>query len=135
MAISPLLIAGFVVFTLGFLVFATVLFSNGGVKKSAQFRVMGELTRGVHGQAARLFFFGSFPLLAAGACLCFAAVGSSDRERAQQCEERCVTEGFDTHRIGPNSDRTDDRATWFVACICESEGREPIEFRANDLAH
>ncbi len=132
MTVSPLMIAGAVLFALGGLLFAVVLFGNGGVRKSAQFRVMGELSRGVHGRGARLMFFGSFPLLLAGACLLFAAVGASDRARAKRCEDRCVATGYESSRIGPNSDRTDDHATWFVACICEGGGQAPVEFRADD---
>ncbi len=125
------MIAGAVLLFLGAPLFAGVLFGHGGVRKSAQFRVLGELMRGVHGSLPRALLMLSFLLIVVGSCVTFAAVGAGDRARAKHCEATCTEAGYSTARIGPNSDRVQsDRTTWFVACICEEPGREPLESRA-----
>lgn len=129
----PLFFVGVALFFVGFLLFAGVLFSHGGVARSRQFRVMGELFSGKHGNGARLLFASSFLVLVAGACLLFAGVAASDGARAERCESHCHATGYERARIGPNSDRTDDRATWWVACICEGGTDTPSEVPADSL--
>jgi hypothetical protein len=128
---SSLWITGVALFAVGFLLVAGLIFGHGGWAKSAQFRVIGELVRGVHGRRAQMLLALGLVILPMGACLTFAGVTTSDRERAQRCNTQCTAEGYASARIGPNSDRDpNDRRTWFVACICEEPGMAPREFRA-----
>lgn len=118
----------------GAILFASQLFRHGGVNRMHQFRVLGELRRGEHGKTARLLLAVSLVLLPIGACLLFAGVAQSDRQRAERCEQRCLSEGFASAAIGPNSDRVPgDARSRFVACICEGNGRERVEYRADEL--
>lgn len=134
MKISPLFIVGGALFFVGAILFATQLFRNGGWAKSRQFQVMGELFRGAHGSAARIAVLVSFVMMPIGACLLFGGVAASDAERRNRCEARCSAEGYASGRIGPNSERdSDDRTTWFVACICEGGPGVNLEIDANSL--
>lgn len=134
MQISPPFIIGGVLFFLGALTFAAQLFGHGGVAKSKQFGVLSELLKGVHGPGPRRWLIISMLLMPMGACFLFAGVGMSNAERSERCEERCASEGYETARIGPNSDRVSgDRTTWFVACICEGGQPEALELDANEL--
>lgn len=133
MKISPVFIVGGVLVFLGAILFATQLFGNGGWAKSKQFRVIGELFRGVHGAGARKAVILSFLMMPIGSCLLFSGVFASDAERRDRCEARCAAEGYTSGRIGPNTDRdSGDRSTWFVACICEGGG-DGLEIDANSL--
>ena len=79
-----------------------------------------------------MLILASFPVMFFGACMTFSSVAMSDWERAKACEERCIAEGYEDGRIGPNSDRDQqDRSTWFVACICQRETLPPLEFPAD----
>lgn len=128
------MVVGGVFVALGGVLFAAQLFGHGGWRKSQQFRVLGELHRGDHGGTARRLFWVSLVLMPVGACLLFASVAQSDRARAKRCEERCAADGFTSGRIGPNSDRVEgDARSRFVACICEADGRESVEHRADAL--
>lgn len=134
MAVSPLFLVGIAIFFLGGALFGTQLFGHGGWAKSKQFRVIGELLRGAHGTRARRWVVVSLVLLPMGMCLIFSGVTASDFERAERCERHCAREGYASGRIGPNSDRDpQDRSTWFVACICDGNEREPAEFVADTL--
>ena len=128
---SPLRIAGFALLGVGFLLVATQIFGHGGWAKFAQFRVLGELLRGVHGRRARLLLALGLVAWPIGMCVTFAGVGAADSERAARCETYCKAMSYTTSRIGPNSDRDpNDRNTWFVACICEGVGKPAREIRA-----
>ena len=134
MAVHPIMIAGAVLSATGILIFGALLFSHGGVAKSAQFRVLGELFGGTHGARSRALLLLSFVLLPIGACLLFAGVAAADHERAERCEAFCAAEGYASARMGPNSNRVrSDRSTWFVACICEGGEGEALEIDANNL--
>lgn len=131
MPTSPVWFVGLALFAISLLLVASQLFGHGGVAKSAQFRVLGELLRGVHGNRARALLAIGLAMLPIAMCTIFAGVTAGDAERARRCETECTAAGYATSRIGPNSDRDpSDRRTWFVACICEAPGRAPREFRA-----
>ncbi|MFK7984558.1 MAG: hypothetical protein AB8I08_00880 [Sandaracinaceae bacterium] len=129
---QPLFLVGAVVTFAGTLLFGGLLFSNGGVRKSRQFRVIRELLGGTHGNGARLLTVAALLSMASGSCLLFSGVAASDHERAERCERRCRAEGYEAGRIGPNSDRTEDRSTWWVACICEGGSAPVLELRADE---
>ncbi|MFT5355052.1 MAG: hypothetical protein ACI9KE_002266 [Polyangiales bacterium] len=134
MKVSPILVVGGALFFVGAILFASQLFRNGGWAKSAQFRVLGELFRGLHGSGARTVVLISLVLMPLGSCFLFAGVASSDVERRDRCETRCAAEGYSSGRIGANSDRVSgDRTTWFVACICEGGAGGALELDADSL--
>ena len=97
--------------------------------------MLGELIRGEHGRKARLSLMVSFVVMPIGACFCFGGVAKGDHERFRRCTAYCQSNGYNASRIGPNSDRSEDRRTWFVACICEEGdlGKTPMEVRADAL--
>lgn len=130
---NALLVAGAAFFFIGVALFMGLLFSNGGLSKSKQFKVLFELIRGTHGSRARLGLVSAMLLGLTGACLAFGGVAMSDRERNRACASACAARGHTSHRIGPNSDRVagDARTAW-VACICEGGG-ETVELRADAL--
>jgi hypothetical protein len=122
---------GGALFVIGFLIAAGMVFSHGGSRKSAQFRVIGEIMRGDFGPKTKLLTSVGALLMVAGACFAFSGVMMADAARERRCRQLCTSRGFSSGRIGPNSDRDPrDRATAFVACICEGPGREPLETRA-----
>ena len=130
---NTLLLAGFVFFFAGVALFMGLLFANGGVSKSKQFKVLRELVTGMHGRGARLGIVAALLLALTGLCLCFGGVAKSDMERNRACASACAARGHTRHRIGPNSDRVagDARTSW-VACICEGGG-ETVELPAGGL--
>jgi hypothetical protein len=119
----------------GFALFMVVVFSSGGLAKSEQFRVLGELVAGRHGPVKRGLLFVAMPTVMLGMCTTFAGVAASDSARRQRCEERCAREGYESGRIGPSDAKDEHRPTRakFVACRCEASGRPPLELRADDL--
>lgn len=128
------MVVGSLVAGLGFVLFAGVLFSHGGLAKSEQFRVIGEIMRGRRGGGARLVMAVGILGIIAGGCIAFSGVAALDRARAERCREHCRAAGFERARVGPNRDRDPrDRDTWWVACICEGGPSEPIEVPASSL--
>ena len=134
MVLSPMTVAAAVLFFGGALLFGGLVFAHGGAARSGQLRVIRELLDGDRGVRARRGAIGSLLALMMGAGLLFAAVASSDVERASRCRSHCEAAGYPAARIGPNTGRDPkDRATWFVACICEGGARTPLEVDANRL--
>lgn len=132
-AMHSLLLAGVASFFAGVALFMGLVFSNGGLSKSKQFKVLAELVRGTHGAGARLGLAAAALLVLTGACLAFGGMAMSDAERANACAAACTARGHSRHRIGPNSDRVaGDARTMWVACICEGGG-ESVELRADGL--
>lgn len=132
MTLSPLLVTGGALFFVGFVLFAIALFGHGGLSRSRQFRVIGELFRGDHGRAPRIVATLGVSMVGIGACVCFAAVARSDHQRAERCRAFCGSKGYRSARIGPNSDRIrEDRSTWFVACICEEGDQDPARLEVD----
>lgn len=76
------MVAGAAVFFVGALLFGGLLFSHGGVERSAQFRVLGRLLSGGHGPRARRLTLLSLAAVGLGAALLFASVGGSGGEAA-----------------------------------------------------
>lgn len=131
---GPLMVVGASCALCGALLFASQIFRHGGLNRAHQFRVLGEIRRGEHGTMARRLLTLGAVLMPVGACLLFAGVARSDHQRAERCEERCVAEGFASGVIGPNTNRVKgDPKSRFVACICEGNGQESVEYRANQL--
>lgn len=132
-AMHSLLLAGVSFFFAGVALFMGLVFSNGGLSKSKQFRVLAELLAGTHGRGARLGLAAAALLVLTGACLAFSGMAVSDAERDRACAAACTARGHSRHRIGPNSDRVArDARTMWVACICEGGG-ESVELRADGL--
>ena len=128
-----LLLVGVASLFAGVALFMGLVFANGGLSKSTQFRVLHELVSGKHGRGARLGIFGAVLLVLTGACLGLGGLAMSDAERANACARACTARGHLRHRIGPNSDRlAGDAGTSWVACICEGGG-ERVELRADGL--
>lgn len=97
-----------------------VVFTSGGVRKSQQFRVLGEVLSGRAGSGRRALLLGALLAAAAGALVLFGSVAAGDRARAQRCDAFCRARGFDQGRIGP----ADDPAKRVVSCTCTaSDGR------------
>jgi hypothetical protein len=119
----------------GFALFMGVVFSSGGLSKSEQFRVLGELVAGKHGAARRLLLFVAVPTVLLGMCTSFAGVAEQDASVRRACEARCQREGYPAGRIGPSAARDERRPerARFVACHCEGPGKEPLELRADGL--
>ncbi|MCA9607799.1 MAG: hypothetical protein KC619_19455 [Myxococcales bacterium] len=131
---QPLFVVGVALTAIGFVTFATVIFSKGGFSRMRQFGVMRAVLRGDHGSGTRVVFLVALVAMLVGSGLTFAGVGAADAARLEACGARCRDLGYPDHRIGPNSDRDDaDRTTWFVACICEGADRPPTELRAEGL--
>ena len=118
----------------GSALFMVVVFSSGGLAKSEQFRVLGELVAGRPGPVKRGLLFVAMPTVM-GMSTPFAGVAASDSARRQRCEERCAREGYESGRIGPPDAKVEQRPTRakFVACRCEASGRPPLELPADDL--
>lgn len=127
------MLVGFAIFGAGFFLVAVPAFMSGGLQRSNQLRVLKELLAGQHGPGRRWAVRSGVACLLLGAMVQFGSVAAGDRQRAQACVARCERDGYDRGRIGPNGERTKDRSTWWVACICEAEGRPPFEFPARSL--
>ena len=132
-AMHFLLLVGVASLFAGVALFMGLVFANGGLSKSKQFKVLSEIITGTHGRGARLGIVAASLLVLTGACLGFGGLAMSDAERANACARACTARGHSRHRIGPNSDRVagDARTSW-VACICEGGG-ERVELRADGL--
>ena len=61
-----LTVVGAVVAMAGFALFMGVVFASGGLAKSEQFRVLGELAAGRHGALKRGFLFVAVPTVLVG---------------------------------------------------------------------
>lgn len=131
---SPIMILGFALFVLGFLLVFVTLAMSGGMARRTQLKVLGELWDGNHGTPKRAAVIAGAGFFLAGAMVMFGGVSASDAERAQACVTRCETEGYESGRIGPNSSRNEDRSTWWVACICEAADKPTLEIPAGSLA-
>lgn len=118
----------------GVLTILIVVFTSGGVAKSQQFRVLGEVTRGRHGPGKRLGLLAGFVLVVVGACSAFVSSARGDAQRRAACAAHCKAEGFDEGKLGPSTERLPQRPNQhkFVACIC-SGGKDPIEIDASTL--
>ena len=82
-------------FFAGGLLFLGLLFGSGGVQRSRQFAVIGELLGGKHGPSRRRGVIVALVLIGTGALTCFAGVGAMDAERAARCRDYCIIEGYD----------------------------------------
>ncbi len=100
MGISPLTLVGALIAMAAFLVFFVVLVRSGGSNKAHQLRVIGEVTRGQHGQLRQGAMVLALMMLPVGACTAFAEVASQDAARKKACEARCKTDGFERGKIG-----------------------------------
>lgn len=131
-----LTVVGALVAMAGFALFMGVVFSSGGLSKSEQLRVLGELVAGRHGPLRRRLLFVAVPTVLLGMCTSFAGVAAQDAQVRRACEARCRAGGFTTSRIGPSAARDEKRPgrALFVACHCEGTGREPLELRADGLS-
>lgn len=127
-----MMVGGGLFFVGGLLVFA-LLASNGGLARRAQLAVLGQLMLGRRGAAKRAALLGGLAGLGIGAMLTFSGVAATDAARADACHRRCESQGYASSRIGPNAARTEDRATWWVACICEAPDRATLEIPAKTL--
>ena len=124
-----MLFVGAAFFMLGVLVFMVVIFSSGGVAKSQQFRVLGEVSRGQHGAGKRLGLGIAVLLIVVGACGAFAGTAQKDAARRTACDAKCKTDGFEQGKLGPSTERHPQQPNKhrFVACIC-SGGKDTVEF-------
>lgn len=132
---SVLTVVGALLAMSGFALFMALVFSSGGLAKSEQFRVIGELASGRHGALRRRLLLLAVPTVLLGMCTSFAGVAAQDARVRRACEERCERDGFESGRIGPSAERDarrPERAA-FVACRCESPGRPAVELRADSV--
>lgn len=119
----------------GFALFMVLVFSSGGLAKSEQFRVIGELASGRHGALKRQLLFLAVPTVLLGMCTSFVGVAAHDSKVRRACEARCREDGYSSGRIGPSAERDlhrPERAA-FVACHCEAAGRPSVELRRDAL--
>ena len=93
------MIAGAVLIFVGVPLFAGVLFGHGGVRKSAQFRVLGELMRGLHGNMPRALLLLSLLLIFVGSCLSFVAVGAGHLAGRGSVQDYLAGRGLSVTRI------------------------------------
>jgi len=117
------------VFFLGLAAQMGVIFSSGGLAKSRQFRVIGELLAGRHGATRRAVLVVGFLVAGVGALLLFAGVAQQDRLRAANCAAHCQKAGFEKGAIGPS----DDPAKRVVSCTCTAADGRRQQFPANEV--
>ena len=119
---------------LGAAIFLGLVFSSGGIAKSQQFRVLGELSRGQHGRTKKLLLGVALVLGCFGGCT--AMIGASQRDAAvrKACETKCKSDGFEQGKLGPSTERDPQKPNRhkFVACIC-SGGKDTLEFDSSKL--
>lgn len=130
----PVMAVGIALAFIGFGLFAGVLFGSGGVSKSRQFQVIGEVMGGRHGPGRRRAMLVGLVMLVLGTCTSFAGVAAHDAGRAQRCQAYCLQQGYTRSAIGP-SDATADRGrrVAFVACTCTRADGARTQTRADDL--
>jgi hypothetical protein len=136
---QPAFFIGAAVAGASFLLFMFVVFSSGGVAKSAQFRVLGELLAGRHGVAKRALTILAFGGLLVGSCSLFAGVSAHDRARAERCDVHCKALGnargvIDSPRKpAPPAVSGAKPQPPRPACHCEGGSAEPSEMPADDV--
>jgi hypothetical protein len=116
-------------FFVGVLGVMALLFASGAAQKSRQFEVLGQLWSGKLGVGRRRLVRTAFLLAGSGAVLCFAGVAGMDAERAARCHDHCIASGYHEGKIGPSQERS--KSGRFVACVCQSPDRPPLELRAD----
>ena len=128
-------LVGAALFMVGVLTFMVVVFSSGGVAKSQQFRVLGEVSRGQHGAGKRLGLGVGMLLIVVGACGAFAGTAVKDAGVRKACETKCKADGFEQGKLGPSTERhpQQPKRHSFVACIC-SGGKDTVEFDSGTLS-
>lgn len=129
---SPLLLVGALAALGGIALFLGVMFSSGGVAKSEQFRVIGELFAGRHGATRRLLMIVSIPVVLVGMVLSFAGVAAADAARRRACEAHCRARGNQSGRLGPSQASEPGKAPVMV-CHCEGGAGLPVEVQLSEL--
>ena len=118
-------------FFLGAATLLGLLFANGGLQKSRQFAVLGQLFSAQLGAGKRVLSFVAIGLTVIGGVLCMAGVALKDAARAERCRQYCLTAGFVEGKIGPSVDRA--AKSRFVACTCSAPDKPALERRADSL--
>lgn len=130
------MLPGAILAMLGFGSLMAVMFSSGGVAKSRQFSVLGQLASGQHGSGKRVWLLVSIACALLGTCGAFAGVAVGDAQRREACERTCEQRGYAQGKIQGSKERVNGSKGKhaFVACAC-TQGPEPdpLELRADDL--
>jgi|GEM_PF-5530891 len=128
----PILMSvGVGLFFVGTLSVFALMFANGGAQKSRQFAVLGQLWSGNFGTLQSRLIRLSLLLVGVGAMTCFAGVGRMDADRAERCQQTCLSAGYSAGQIGPSVERRKNAR--FVACICTAPDKAVLELRADSL--
>lgn len=136
---QPAFVVGAAVAGVSFLLFVFVLFSSGGVAKSAQFRVLRELLSGKHGRARRGLVIAAFVGQLFGSCGIFSGVAAHDRARAERCDVHCKSLGNERGHIAASNKPPPPRPSGAkpipprVACHCVGGSAPASEMPADDV--
>lgn len=136
MSHGPVFIVGIWLFFLGVITSMVAMFANGGMQKSQQFRVIGEIASGKAGRGARIALFVGLASALVGMCTTFAGVAQSDRARARKCAATCHARGYENGNIRASTatQPTHKNRAAFVACACtRGPAPDPLELRADSL--
>lgn len=128
------MIVGIALAFAGFLGFAATLFGGGGVAKSEQLRVIGEVMSGRQGAGPRRVMAASLGLALLGALVAFAGVAAHDAERPARCQAHCAAHGYPQSALGPaDVPAPSGRQARVFACRCTRADGASTVVRASDL--
>ncbi len=129
------MLVGLALAAVGFLLFAGTLFGGGGVAKSKQFQVIGEVMSGRQGSGRRLAMTAGLGLLGLGVLTTFAGVSARDAGRGERCQAYCVQQGYTQSALGPAEETPagGGRPVSFFACTCTRADGARTQTHANDL--
>jgi len=132
---NPTMLVGLALALVGFLLFAGTLFGAGGVAKSEQFRVMGEVMSGRQGPGRKRAMGAGFALMVFGVLTLFAGVAAKDAGRDTRCQAYCTQQGYPQSALGPAEETPPGggRTVRYFACICTRPDGTHTQTRANDL--
>ncbi len=118
----------------GFTCFAGALFSGGGVAKSEQFRVIGEVMSGRQGPGRKRVMSAGMILCVIGALTTFAGVAAHDAGRGERCRAWCAQRGYTASELRRVEETAPSgRTVAYFGCVCAREDGATTQTRANDL--
>ena len=131
----PIMLVGLALASVGFLLFAGTMFGGGGVAKSQQFRVIGEVMSGRQGPGRKRAMGAGLALMALGLFTTFSGVAARDSGRGERCQAHCVQQGYTQSSLGRAEETPagGGRPMAFFACTCTRADGARTQTRANDL--
>lgn len=131
---NPAMRFGVALSFVGFAFFAGTLFGGGGVAKSEQFRVIGEVMSGRQGPLRRRAMAAGLALMALGALIAFAGIAAHDAGRPARCQAYCTAHGYPQSELGPAElTSSTGRRVRVFACHCSRSDGARAQVPANDL--